>query len=346
MKVERREITVRDLWSQRNLIYINPSWQRGPAWQPPRQVLLIDSILRQMDFPKVYLRRLPAGAPHHFDVVDGQQRLRAIFLFKEDKLTLSSSEPLPSISGMTIEGKVFSALPKTLRDRFEDFTITIAEIVSANRGEVNDLFARLQMGVALNPAELRNAMLSPMRDVVDATATAHPFFVNSRILDRRYKRQDYAAHAFSIAAYGASRDLKAPELKRMYGEFAHAPIVQLHDLNTKVEKALSIISELDPKLAFRIRDKWIFVDLFWIVLQEQEAKRRVHVATLAEQFSSFDELRREYRSHAEDLLETRASASVKVRNRRLYEYIQGFEKQGATRKSLEIRNRALRSFLF
>src|SRR5690606_18884256 len=81
MRIRQRRWKVERLVRDQAEINLNPAWQRGPAWKPPRQVLLIDSILRGMDIPKIYLRALPAGGLHAYDAVDGQQRLRAIWEF-------------------------------------------------------------------------------------------------------------------------------------------------------------------------------------------------------------------------------------------------------------------------
>ncbi len=45
---------------------------------------VVDSILRGYDVPKFYLRQV-GKKPEKFDVVDGQQRTRAIWEFLEGK---------------------------------------------------------------------------------------------------------------------------------------------------------------------------------------------------------------------------------------------------------------------
>lgn len=151
MKVEQCSWTIKELVQRKNKIELSPAWQRGPAWRQPRQVLLLDSILRGMDIPKVYLRKLSHGIFHH-DAVDGQQRLRAIWIFHAGHLLLEHNEPLPPIEGEEIQGKKFSQLSKKLKDRFEAFKVSIGEITASRPEEIRNLFARLQMGVSLNPA--------------------------------------------------------------------------------------------------------------------------------------------------------------------------------------------------
>lgn len=72
MQVKQKKITIEKLIERKGAINLNPICQRGPAWKRPRQVLLIDSILRGMDIPKLYLRKLPKSNAHEHDAVDSQ----------------------------------------------------------------------------------------------------------------------------------------------------------------------------------------------------------------------------------------------------------------------------------
>jgi hypothetical protein len=101
-----------------------------------------------------------------------------------------------------VDGLRFEVLPQLLKNQFDRFDVSVAEISDATTDEVTNLFSRLQLGVPLNPAELRNAIQGPMRHVIDNIARSHDFFISSRISDTRYKRQDFLTHAFAVAAYG------------------------------------------------------------------------------------------------------------------------------------------------
>lgn len=343
MQVMRVEKTITELVSSKDDINLNPSWQRGPAWTPPRQVLLIDSILREMDFPKIYLRRLD-GQAHKHEAVDGQQRLRAIFEFRSDNLTLDYVTPAPPVKGVDVQGKKFSQLPEGMRDRFDAFTVSIGEITSATRPEINDLFARLQMGVSLNPAELRNALQAPLRDLIDGAATAHDFFVKSKIPDRRYKRQDYAAHAFAMAAYQGTKDIKAANLKSMVLEFGYDRVEEVQELNRVVEAALTVLAELNATVSFKITQKWIFVDLCWTIMQWQADDAPIDVTKLSEKYSAFEAERRIYTAQPATLIRpTKANPTPNLRSQNLYDYISAFKAGGASKSNLNVRNIALKT---
>ncbi|UJB15473.1 DUF262 domain-containing protein [Xanthomonas translucens] len=104
MKIKQYKWSISRLVASRPTINLNPTWQRGVAWKDPRKILLIDSILRGMDIPKLYLRKLPANGVHKHDAVDGQQRIRAIWEFRAGKFALNHPDPLPTIGGHPILG--------------------------------------------------------------------------------------------------------------------------------------------------------------------------------------------------------------------------------------------------
>ena len=344
MKVEQKSWTVEQLVDNKEKIELTPVWQRGPAWRLPRQVLLLDSILRGMDIPKVYLRKLSHGVFSH-DAVDGQQRLRAIWMFRDGLIALNHPDSLPAINGEEIKGKYFSQLSKRLRDRFNNFEVSIGEITTSKADEIRNLFARLQMGVSLNPAELRNAMDGPLRYSIDSTARLHPFFIQSRISSERYKHLDYAAHSYAMAAYQGSKDIKAPDLRDMISEYGADRGAEVLELASKVDEALTVLAEINQKLGYTITQKWIFVDLSWLIMQYHIDQKNIDVDLFVRRFIKFETLRRAYNSVSENLLQPGQHPDVADGlSKHLYDYIGAFRAQGGVRGNLVVRNKALKAF--
>lgn len=342
MRLRQRGWKVDQLVRDQAEINLNPAWQRGPAWKPPRQVLLIDSILRGMDIPKIYLRALPKGGLHAYDAVDGQQRLRAIWQFRAGDLVLDHPEALSPIDGHPVAGLRYSDLHANLRSRFDNFVVSIADIESASQDEITNLFSRLQMGVSLNPAELRNALGGPMRHVIDAIATSHEFFLDSRIPDARYKRQDYATHAFAMAAYRCKQDIKAPDLRTMIVKYGPDRAGEVLELSAEIGDALNVLARVNELASYRITQKWIFVDLCWLVMQRHAAGVQIDPVKLAAAYEAFETRRRQYNSSPELLI--RGQRPDPALDRHLYNYINAFRLQGGTAASLTIRALALRAF--
>ncbi len=342
MRIRQRRWKVERLVRVQAAINLNPAWQRGPAWKPPRQVLLIDSILRGMDIPKIYLRTLPPGGMHSHDAVDGQQRLRALWEFRAGNLPLDHHDGLLPIDGHAVAGHRYADLHADLRARFNNFVVSIADIEVATQDEITNLFSRLQMGVSLNPAELRNALGGPMRHVIDAMATSHEFFVNSRIPDARYKRQDYATHAFAMAAFRGARDIKARDLEALVTDYGPARADEVLELSAEVGDALNVLAKTNNLAGRRITQKWIFVDLCWLIMQRHEAGASVDPAKLSAAYEAFESRRRDFINRPEALI--RGRRRDPALDRHLYNYIGAFKLQGGLAANIALRATALRAF--
>ncbi|WP_267382216.1 MULTISPECIES: DUF262 domain-containing protein [unclassified Sphingomonas] len=351
MKVEQGLWTIQTLIDQKDSINLSPAWQRGPAWRENRRVLLIDSILRNMDVPKIYLRKLPAGGLHAYEAVDGQQRLQAIWDFASKKsdvhkgrgFTLKSSDALPPIHGITVADRTFTTLSRTLRDRFLAFQVGVGEIVESTNDEIAILFARLQMGMPLNPAELRNADLGQMRNIIQLMTKSHEFFTYTKIRDDRTKHFDYASYAFAVAATGVTHDLKAPDLRDFQREYNAKPMEDITALSARVGEALNVLGEVDQRTKYNITRKWIFVDLLALILQYQDAGKAIDIAKFTTRYDAFEKRRRDYTSKQDILLNSRRADS-KSTDRALYDYLFAFRTEGAKAASLSTRRRSLAKF--
>lgn len=336
MKVSQHIRAVENLIAEKDRINLNPMWQRGAVWTPPKQSLLIDSILRQMDVPKLYLLRCAAGSPFGFEAIDGQQRLRALFSFRSNQLQLVFPNPSAEIDGFLLQGVRYRDLPQPLKDQFDKFELSVAEVEPTDYDDVRRLFLRLQMGVLLNPAELRNAQPGPLRQMVDLIATTHPFFTASRIGDKRFKRQDYLAHVFALLASPGSTDLKAPDLLRAYETMSAGTVT---DLARQISDVLDILGTVDALNTSKITQKWIFVDLAWLISDGLNEGGLVDGIRLATLYAQFDRRRKAATKTPEALLEGTPSAL----DRALYRYIVNFASEGADKTRLNARHDAMKT---
>ena len=87
MELNKKAWPLATIFGIRDRIDTNPDYQRPSVWAPSQKKLLIDSILRNYDIPKMYWRKVGKN-PDKYEVVDGQQRLRAIWEFMEGKFDL------------------------------------------------------------------------------------------------------------------------------------------------------------------------------------------------------------------------------------------------------------------
>ncbi|MBD3754142.1 MAG: DUF262 domain-containing protein [Gammaproteobacteria bacterium] len=327
MDIKHRTKKLKDLVAIRDKVRLDPSWQRGPVWPAPKQALLIDSILRGYDIPMIYLwDRGAAAQPFRYEVVDGQQRLRAIWEFLDGDFSLNSDAP--NIGAQPIAGKEYEKLPKSFRDKFDEFEVVIAYIENAQQPEISVVFSRMQMGVRLNPAELRNAIQTGYRQAVDTVARTHTFFAESKISAARFKHQDYLAHALSVCHHDGKREVKAPQLHDDYtyitDSAVYAPLV------AEANNILDFLKDVNELAAKKLTQKWIFVDLFYFLYRHRSQMGKFDAPTFAKVYLAFEADRMKHNAEPENLLGGKASKDEKD----LYAYIISFKIGGGERSNL------------
>jgi len=316
----------------RNDIDPKPQYQRGDAWDDKKRSLLIDSILSDFDIPKIYLRHAKSIGTFDYEVTDGQQRLKAIWRFLDDKLKLSGMCEANS----HLNGKVFSELAENEKSQIRDYKFITTVVYNATNDEVRELFRRLQLGSRLTPPEIRNSIASALGNTIRAMALTHPFFENSPFPITRYKSDDLVSHAFSILLYKRTRDLKAADLEKMYHECSagvNTSVIQ------KIDAILNFLNEMQQKIPRCIKTKWGFVDLVGVMATRNLTK--LSASEVAESYAEWEEERAEKMSKLLIL----AAAPARSRNRMLYDYITAFQREGATKNNLNVRFQILNFIL-
>jgi hypothetical protein len=136
-----------------NRLVLNTRFQRRSVWRTPAKVYLIDSILRGYPIPKLFFRSTvdPETQSSVREIVDGQQRLNAIFEFADDQLELTERAE-------DLEGKRYSSLDTDQQSDFLSYSFVADQLINATDSDVLEVFSRINTyNVALNPAELRHA---------------------------------------------------------------------------------------------------------------------------------------------------------------------------------------------
>ena len=198
----------------RKRINTNPDFQRPAVWAMAQKQLLIDSILRDYDVPKLYWRHT-GTKPDTYDVVDGQQRLRAIWDFFDGVYKLpKNADP---IDGTKVAGLGYEDLPDDLRLKVDNYPLDIIVLESMEEDEVREMFLRLQNGTTLKAQEKRNAYAGNMRDFVK-TLVKHPLFQKVGFTDSRYTYDLVAAQMVCLELNGEPVNIKNADLNRMYTE--------------------------------------------------------------------------------------------------------------------------------
>lgn len=191
---------------QRRSITANPEYQRGRAWKPDQQKLLVDSVLRGYPLPRFFfsLERVtdPLGnSANTLQIIDGLQRALAFGDYIQDKWPLLDPATSRSRFPKAIAdgpcpwaGKRFSELSPEYQSQLLSLSLPIVVIDTfESSDELRDLFIRLQAGTALTRQQIRDAWPGAMSKYIERLAgklTNRGRFDFLSRLDRRGSRRD------------------------------------------------------------------------------------------------------------------------------------------------------------
>ena len=237
MKIRTEKRALDKIYKRRDRYEI-PDWQREKVWSKGKKQKLIDSILRGWKLPKFYFQKT-SDSPEEYDVVDGQQRLSAIYEFFDNELALSAE------SEKRFGAKYYRDLTDKISDKFDDFEIEYDEIQDASEKEIKEFFQRLQEGLPLTSSERLNSVDSKLRDFC-RTLAKHAFFLHTVSLNnKRYAYFDVAAKAAAIEVEGIEVGLRYEDLKDVFE--SHNNFSTSSHVAKRLRKALAFLNKALPE---------------------------------------------------------------------------------------------------
>ncbi len=153
-------------WQKSGSLTLSPSFQRRSVWNASAKSYLIDTIVKGLPIPILFLREksdLETLEPIR-EVIDGQQRLRTLLSYIQPT-SLKDYNPntddfnVKKSHNSEISGMVFNKLDTVLKQRILNYEFSVHVLPSDTEdSEVLQIFARMNStGVKLNYQELRNA---------------------------------------------------------------------------------------------------------------------------------------------------------------------------------------------
>ncbi len=217
------------LYRMRDLIQTDPDYQRSSdIWTEEKKQLLIDTILNGFDVPKLYFHKFPTPqlkgtVEMEYAIIDGKQRLEAIWGYIEGKFALSSDFDCLWDPSMQAAGMTYADLSKNfpdLKTALDSYPLTIVCIETADIEIIEDMFSRLNEAVPLSAAEKRNAKGGPV-PVAIKSLVAHAFFDGKLPFgNSRYRHYDLAAKFLLASEKCKVIDTKKRSLDRFVEEWA------------------------------------------------------------------------------------------------------------------------------
>lgn len=230
--------SVGTIFQQSRLLNLNPDYQRqGNVWPNGTREDFIDSLLNGFDIPKVYLHVLPQGGVFTHAVIDGKQRISTVLDFIDSKFALGEKFTVD----MTLYPHVTDPAPKG-GHFYSDFSdswkqilrdVSLDVVLVAEQPDITEvieeLFERLNSGVALSGTEKRHAKTGDMSQIIRDVSQADFFTKKLPFQNKRYKYEEIAARiatmSLSLAGGGSA-----------YSDFKRGTLDRLFDDNRKMGK--------------------------------------------------------------------------------------------------------------
>jgi hypothetical protein len=242
----------------KNRINVNPIYQRkGEVWTLEKKQLLIDSILNDYDLPKLYFHLLSQEQKAEFNgqydyaLVDGRQRLEAIWEFIEDKWSLDVefeyfADPSLKVGGLRY-GDLAISYPQ-LKVLFDSFNLPIVLVETEDVDLIEDMFSRLNEAVPLNAAEKRNALGGPMAQAIREVAEHSVFRDKVRFANKRYQHREVSARLlfieYSLEKSGRLYDTKKPYLDNLVKIYREHDQMEAQPFIDKVVQVLNVMNNI------------------------------------------------------------------------------------------------------
>lgn len=241
--------------SEKELINVSPDYQRqGGIWNLEKKQLLIDSILNDYDIPKLYFhsltpqQKLELSVDYNYAIIDGRQRIEAIWEFIEGEFPLSDDFDYQADSRVEAAKLTYLDLAKEypkIKIRFDSYTLPVTLVETDDMYLIEDMFSRLNEAVPLTGAEKRNSFGGPMAKTIREVAL-HNFFKNQvRFPNNRYQHQEIAARLLfiedSMISINKIVDTKKPYLDKLVNDYRDAN----KPTDTVYNATISVLDEME-----------------------------------------------------------------------------------------------------
>jgi hypothetical protein len=287
--------------SQRAKIDMKPDYQReGRLWSRADKVFLIDSILNGFDIPKIYMADFTVsiaslnkkGLP--YAIIDGKQRLEAIFDFFTGELVLDDEFVFQQNPKLKLAGLGYSDLTKNypeVADILNTFPLSVVHVVTDEQGKIDELFVRLNRSKPLTGAEIRNAMSGPVTEII-RLLVRHELFQSCISFTKKRAQDKNAATKLLLFEYsGKPVESKKKSLDRFVKQAIKNTKEKTELASRRVIDTLDRMSEIflpsDPLL----RSAGVFPVYYWFVRQNDSKQDQF----VREFLNAFEKTRRENR---------------------------------------------------
>lgn len=263
--------------SQRAKIDMDPPFQRhGRLWSRADKSFLIDSILNEYDIPKIYMADFTygnvklnrTGLP--YAIIDGKQRLEAIFDFYSGEVVLDDDFVYQLDPNLKLGGLGYTDLSNNypeVADIYRNHPLSVVHVITDEQERIDELFVRLNRSKPLTGAEIRNAMSGPLTEIVRLVAGHELFKLHIKFPTIRAQDKNAATKLLYFEFNGKLVETKRKNLDKFVDKAKKEPKEKIELASRRVIDTLDRMSEIflpgDPLLG----SAGVFPVYYWLIRQ-------------------------------------------------------------------------------
>lgn len=183
---------------------VDETYQRpADVWSSKDKQCFIDTIMRGEPIPILFLNYISKEDIYY--IVDGQQRLKCILDYYDNKFALSGD-----FSEKNLSGKKYKDLTTKERDSFQNYDLKVKIMKDYDDERVRMIFSRLQRGKPLGLGEKLNAKPGQIVNVMREIAKHDFIFKSIGINKQRYHAYEDVARIMFYEKYGSKESSTGP----------------------------------------------------------------------------------------------------------------------------------------
>lgn len=256
------------------VLVLRPPFQRNLVWNQAQRSFLIDSVLRGLPIPEVYIQSsVTAEGEERVIVVDGQQRISACLGFLRGELRLVDEDDLDT----RWRGKTFSEIGRKLQKRFRSYELLVRKLPELGEPALREIFRRLNKTVEpLVAQELRHAAYTgPFLQFVEAAGSEDVLTEVGVFSPRDYlrRRSDELMAEIAFALVSSAYPNKKEGLDELFLAYErHGIAPELLDaLVARFGRVFAALEPIAGRLRrTRFRNKSDFYTLFVVLARNAE----------------------------------------------------------------------------
>lgn len=239
---------IRD-WENNNRLEIRPDYQRMAVWSNAARIMLIDTILKNIPMPKIFIQAVIRDKDTYRIIIDGQQRITAILDFLKGQFKLESP----------YEGEYtncfFYDLPEHIQKNVFAYKVDINEIIDAPDEEIREIYSRVnKYTFALTKQELRKADFPGNFLALSEKLALYDYFEDSKIFTAANRKRmgdvEYISELLAMLL-GGPQD-KKDTLDDFYQKYSKWEEGEQQQIEEKFQNILKDLLLIFPQDAFPI----------------------------------------------------------------------------------------------